>query len=142
MVMGSASRGPLLLFSREGKAIIDPYTLRPSGGQQLECESGSRGALLRMSADGHVLVVNHAVFQYTTTGFKRCGLAEGPVVRGHMTPGPEGRGVYTACGVFTPDGKPVGKLGSYSDGSRFCLPVTGNESLYLSHRCSQLSFWE
>ena len=50
---------------------------------------------------------------------------------GRLTPGAEGRYIYTARGVFTTEGKPVGKTGSYSDGSRYSLPAADSESFYL-----------
>jgi hypothetical protein len=141
MLMGSASRGPLVVFCT-GRAfgnseagVLDPVTLKPLDVQL----NGGRDSTWRISGDGRLL----ASFQPSTSPqghqlhlrqgdeFKRSGLEGDPNFAGHIIPGPEGRNVYTARGIFTNAGKPLGKLGSYNDGSRFCVPCAENETFYL-----------
>ena len=90
------------------------------------------GELVTQSGGGldpHLSPQGHVIHALGSDGVKQHGLAGD--VAGHMAPGPEGRYVYTARGVFTSEGKAVGKLGSYSDGSRYCLPAAEGEAFYL-----------
>jgi hypothetical protein len=143
LLMGSASRGPLLLFTTgenfhgEAALAVDPYTLRELPG------AGPRGRLAResfwrLSGDGRVLTSyqpnlspqGHVVHVWGGKEYKAYGLGGDPA--GSTVPGPEGRYVYTARGLYTSEGKPVGKMGGYGDGSRFCLPAAEGEAFYLN----------
>jgi hypothetical protein len=143
-LLGSASRGPLVLFG-EGKGVgqtevlfLDPYTLKAIPGLKLRGALwGVRDSVWRISGDGQVLTSyqpnispqGHTVHVRSGNEYKPNGLAGDAA--GTMTPGPEGRFVYTARGMYTREGKPVGKMGAYGDGSRFCLPAADGETFYL-----------
>jgi predicted Zn finger-like uncharacterized protein len=146
MLMGSASRGPVVLFCSakdfgQGEtAFLDPLTFKPDGAQKFGRGFG-RGAesTWRISGDGRLLTSyqpglspqGHALHRRAADGFAEAGLGADINFAGHLTPGPEGRFVYTARGIFTSEGKPVGKLGSYNDGSRWCVPGGETEAFYL-----------
>jgi predicted Zn finger-like uncharacterized protein len=144
-LLGSASRGPLVLFA-EGKGpgqggetlFLDPYTLKTIPGVKLGgLLWGARDSFWRISGDGQVLTSyqpnispqGHTVRVRSGNEYKAHDLAGD--MAGLMAPGPEGRFVYTARGVFTREGKPVGKMGGYGDGSRFCLAAAEGEMFYL-----------
>jgi predicted Zn finger-like uncharacterized protein len=141
ILMGSASRGPLVVFTGGGRIggggilLLDPYTLK-----QLPARGPARGgSVWRISGDGRVLTSyqpnlspqGHAIHVFNGKGFKTYGLGDLNFA-GQMSPGPEGRYIYTARGLFTSEGKPIGKRGSYSDGSRYCLPAAEGEAFYLN----------
>jgi hypothetical protein len=143
-LMGSGSHGPLLLatggehFLGRGQTVfLDPRTLQPLD-IQFTGHGFGLGPVCRVSGDGTVFTSynpgsspqGHTIWVLTGKSAKSYGLTGD--VAGHITPGAEGRYVYTARGVFTAEGKPVGKLGSYSDGSRYCVPAAEGESFYLN----------
>lgn len=147
LLMGGSSRGPLIAFGSGerfdggGTAVLDPVTLQPAGDQKVgDRFGGGRGSTWRISADGRVLTSyqpntspqGHMIHVRHGDGYKSVGL-EGPRgdMGGHLNVGPEGRYAYAARGLFNTDGKPIGKAGSYSDGSRFCLPCAETEAFYL-----------
>jgi hypothetical protein len=145
ILMGSASHGPLFLVTHSNRpgiqsnSFMNPYTFKVlSNLSAVESGFGAPpDAPWRMSADGNVITSytpgsspqGHAIRVRVGNEYKYHGL-EGDVA-GHMAPGPEGRYVYTARGVFTSNGQPNGKMGSYGDGSRYCLPATEGEVFYL-----------
>ncbi|MBI1918018.1 MAG: trypsin-like peptidase domain-containing protein [Planctomycetes bacterium] len=144
-LMGSASRGPLVLLAGKGfgqgeQLFLDPYTLKPLKEAKLGGGVWDPGqSFWRISGDGRVVTSyqpnlspqGHTLHLRRGDSYKQTGLSADINFAGHMAPGPEGRFVYTARGVFTSEGKAVGKLGSYSDGSRYCLPAAEGESFYL-----------
>jgi hypothetical protein len=146
MLMGSASQGPVVLFcsgkgfGQDETAILDPITFKPDAAQKPGRGFG-RGleSTWRISGDGRLLTSyqpglspqGHALHRRTADGFAHGSLAADHNFAGHLTPGPEGRFVYTARGIFTNEGKPLGKLGSYNDGSRWCVPCAETEAFYL-----------
>jgi hypothetical protein len=117
LAMGSASGGPLLISLKKepfggSLVFVDPATLREKdyGGK------GGRGdgAFLRASADGTLFTMRNGVGgePHTVTAVSRRGgeLAAqeswgfgGSV----LAPGPDGRFVYTASGVFTRELRPL-----------------------------------
>jgi hypothetical protein len=146
--MGSASRGPLYLFAGgggpgrgSGLTLIDPYTFKPLPDVKTPgLGYGVAGSFVSLSGNGRVLTEyhpnispqGHVVHHFTGKEFKSNGLAAGANgMDGRMTAGAEGRFLYTARGVFTSEGQPVGKLGSYSDGTRYCLPAAEGEIFHL-----------
>jgi hypothetical protein len=146
MLMGSASRGPVILFCTgkgfgpEETFILDPITFKPDGPQTLGNNLGwGAQSTWRISGDGRLLTSyqphsspqGHLLHRRTADGFTQAGVGADINFAGHLTPGPEGRFVYTARGIFTNEGKPVGKLGSYNDGSRWCVPCAETEAFYL-----------
>ncbi|HKB02515.1 MAG TPA: serine protease [Gemmataceae bacterium] len=119
MVMGSASRGPLLIverggIGRGGLVFLDPVTFRPADYDDDERRGGLRrfgpDDFGRASADG-------TVFTSWSPGTSPQGFTTlrltGRTIRhqydhvsvGHLTPSPDGKVVYTARGAFTPEAK-------------------------------------
>jgi len=146
MLMGSASQGPLYLcpkdpgFGKPAIVLFDPATLK-----ELPRQPEVKGLLLfgisptvaRVSGDGRLVTTyspgtspqGHTIVAGTGNELKTANLTGD--VAGRMSPGAEGRFIYTARGIFTSEGKPVGKMGGYGDGSRYCLPAAEGEALYL-----------
>jgi hypothetical protein len=139
---GSASRGPLLI-GRAGAGpgrgsemvFLDTNTLKPL---YIRLNGSPFDSTWRMSADGRVLTMfNPGLSPQGHTIFTRAGAEYRPHTvsennfAGHIVPGADGRFVYTARGILSPEGKPVGKMGSYSDGSRYSLPAAEGEAFYL-----------
>lgn len=140
LLMGSASRGPLLGFVSGKPSLVDPNTLKPHPTLALDIgknEKWTEGAT-RVSADGRVITTynphsspqGHHAFVRSGTTYKKLQL-DNHDVSGHLAPGPEGRYFYTAVGVLNSAGKPVGKKGAYGDGSKFSLPAAEGESFFL-----------
>ena len=135
VLMGSASQGPLVLCGEGPAVAVDPYTLKVL---PLKIGlAGAKGKVLRMSADGRVITSyvpdsspqQHIVFVREGDTYKTNGL-EGDVA-GMMAPGPEGRFIYNARGVYTAEGKPIGKHGAYGDGSHYSVRSSEGETFYL-----------
>jgi predicted Zn finger-like uncharacterized protein len=145
LLLGSASRGPLILitggqrFTQGEYPMLDPYTFKtmPDLLPLRSVFGGAGPSVWRISANGRVITSyqpgtspqGHLV--RVCTGKEYTGHALGHDAAGHMAPGPEGRFVYTARGVYTAEGQPSGKMGSYNDGSRYCLPSAEGEGFYL-----------
>jgi hypothetical protein len=142
LLMGSASRGPLLGMVAGAPGFVDPNTLKPPKALTLDVGKGEKwteGAT-RISADGRVITTyspftspqSHRVYVRTGTTYKK--LMPGPDnadVSGHFAPGPEGRFFYSAVGILNSAGKPVGKKGAYGDGSKYSLPAAEGEAFFL-----------
>jgi S1-C subfamily serine protease len=114
MLMGSASEGPLVL----NKSFVDIETLKvmtvKTDKASIPCSDGDR---VRASADGKVFgrwtpaispqscvtieLVGGALQQYGM-GDPSCG---------HVCPGPDGKVIFTARGLFTLQGKGIGETG-------------------------------
>jgi S1-C subfamily serine protease len=135
VLMGSASQGPLMLCGEGPAVAVDPYTFKV-----LPLKTGianTKDKVLRISADGRVITSyvpgsspqQHQVYVREGDTYKTNGL-EGDVA-GMMAPGPEGRFIYNARGLYTAEGKPIGKHGAYGDGSRYCVRSSEGETLYL-----------
>jgi hypothetical protein len=126
-------------FGPSDNSMLDPYTFKPVAGLApiREGFGGGGDSVWRISADGNVVTSynpgsspqGHTVRVRTGDQYKDHGLSGDAA--GHMAPGPEGRFVYTARGIYTSEGQPNGKMGSYSDGSRYCLPAAEGEAFYL-----------
>ena len=144
-LMGSASRGPLVLFGAGQRTLadeiflLDPETLKQEKDKTpLKLHWSARETVWRLSGDGGVLTSykpesspqGHTIHVRRGDGFEQ-HRPPGYDSAGHFVPGPEGRYIYNARGVFTAEGKPVGKQGSYNDGSRYCLPAVEGEAFYL-----------
>jgi hypothetical protein len=135
-LMGSASHGPLVLCGEGGAVALDPATLKVLPDLKFGFNN-SRGLVMRMSADGRVIT---SYMPNSSPQFHLVYVREGDTYKAHpldreaagmMTPGPEGRFVYTARGLYTTEGKPVGKRGAYGDGSRYSLPSAESEAFFL-----------
>lgn len=140
LLMGSASRGPLVGLVGGVPGLLDPNTLKPVPGLSLEVgknEKWTEGAT-RVSADGRVVTTynpgsspqGHTAYVRTGTAYKRMS-PDNNDVNGHFAPGPEGRYLYSAVGVLNAAGKPVGKKGGYGDGSKYSLPAAEGEGFFL-----------
>jgi S1-C subfamily serine protease len=145
-LMGAASRGPLMLFAQgdrlygRGMSFVDPETLRLLPGRTLKHQTHpAYESYWRLSGDARVLTCyqprispqGQVAHIETGSSYATYDLTAAYDLAGHITPGQEGRYLYTARGLFTSEGKPVGKLGSYSDGRRYCVPAAESEFLYL-----------
>lgn len=142
-VMGSASAGPLWLAGTHALVAVDPKTFKPldlkwddkhplavhgDGGVRVSADgktlgqwgvSGSPSGLTVITLNGTTL---KAAYEHTSVG--------------HVTPGPDGRVVYTAVGRFTAAGRPIGKLdgenGFAPKGVAYCFPAAEGADLYLN----------
>ena len=96
-----------------------------------------RDVSLRVSGDGRMLTSfkpkfspqDHTIHLLQGNAFKPFPMHSS--AEGLLTPGAEGRFTYTSRGVYTNAGTPVGKHGSTTDGSRFCVPAVEGEAFYL-----------
>ena len=142
LLMGSATRGPLVGLVAGAPGLLAPNTLKPVVGLTIDVgknEKWVEGAT-RISGDGRVITTynphsspqGHTV--YVRTGGTYTKLVPGPDnndVSGHFYPGPDGRFFYSAVGVLNAAGKPVGKKGAYGDGSKYSLPAAEGEGFFL-----------
>jgi hypothetical protein len=142
VLAGSASRGPLLI-GRAGSGpgrgsemtFLDTNTLKPV---YIRLNGSPFDSTWRMSADGRVMTMfnpglspqGHTIFTRAGGEFRPHTVADLNFA-GHIVPGADGRFVYTARGILSPEGKPVGKMGSYNDGSRYSLPAAEGETFCL-----------
>jgi hypothetical protein len=136
--LGSACNGPLLLtVGKQGKfLILDGQSLAPLAAPPGAKDPGGAGASpLRMSANGRVLgwwdpnVGPSGVHCCTVTGGEMRSLPYVHEDRGHITPGPDGREIHTARGLYGLDGQ---RLAGQSDGGGYCVPAHhGNLDLTL-----------
>jgi hypothetical protein len=138
VVMGSASRGPVLLGAGNGPqrseiVFVDGLTLQPldiklTGPTQIRLTPDLRA---RASADGTVFGFWHAgqdqaqgVQTLVLTGTEARGFSSpADATRlglAHSIPGPDGRVMYTARGTYTHDAQP---LGPTELDRPFCLPA-------------------
>ena len=140
LAMGSASQGPLLVGGgdrfRGATAFLDIKTLKP-----LNLRTDARGLVgtgdemrVRVSANGRVFGMwrtassPQGLQTLVITGNEVRGYYDHTSV-GHIVPGPDGKIVYTARGMYTNQAKAIGV--SVPFGGTYCLPaVEGN--FYLS----------
>jgi hypothetical protein len=117
LCMGSASTGPLFVFAQGdrirtgGGVLLDPHTLQP-----LKLEGmfpGVHPPLARVSADGKLLGARpdvggepHDVVTVALTE-TRLRTHKAWLSASLLVPGPRGKFVYTAGGVFSPELKPI-----------------------------------
>ena len=118
--MGSASQGPLLLSASDGPSgyelfFIDLATLRPSPLEWVGRKSVHAGSKepLRASANGKLFTVYHTngspqQIQTMVLEGNKVKLYEGAGVLGHGDPSPDGKFVYTARGIYSPEVKVIG----------------------------------
>jgi hypothetical protein len=140
LLMGSATRGPLLGLVEGAPGVLSPNTLKPIPSLTIDVgkrEKWAEGAT-RISADGRVITTynphsspqGHIAYVRSGTTYKKLS-PDNSDVSGHFAPGPEGRFFYTAVGVLNAAGKPVGKKGAYGDGSKYSLPAAEGEGFFL-----------
>jgi V8-like Glu-specific endopeptidase len=128
-VMGSASRGPILIGAGAGKdaewALVDVHSLKPLGYRRTEQARIpiDKDLQVRASADGSVFagsgsIQNPGIATLVIAGNEVRGYftKEGA---GHAVPGPDGRFIYTPQGLVGTDLKPLGKPGR----NQFTLPA-------------------
>jgi hypothetical protein len=110
VLMGAASQGPLVVAATE-TAFFDIQTLKrlPVAGEGF---SAGDGVFARVSGDGTVF----GVWRYATSpqGIHCCVLVGNQIKvhyqhtdAGHLTPGPDGKVIFSARGLFTSEGKPL-----------------------------------
>jgi len=133
-LMGSASEGPLVVgaggyYSRgqNGITFLDIQSFKPV--QLNKQQFGHRGFITgftRVSADGAVFATwepglsPQGLQSYVIIGRDMKGHYEHDSV-GHIVPGPDGKHLYTARGIFTNECKPVGNSGERIN--RYVLPA-------------------
>jgi len=140
--MGSAATGPLWVIDDKDVSTLDPQTFR-SLDLKREAKSGIRalGEGVRVSADGKTLGTWR--FGTSPSGFTTITIANDSLKSsyqhesvGHITPGPDGRVIYTAYGRFTSDGKTTGGEDAGNRDRRaevpYCVPAAEGSNLYLS----------
>ncbi len=143
-LVGSASTGPLWLTDSGAVVALDTRTLQPIG---LTWDKGNRGVFVnvgegvRVSADGRTL--GSWGTSGSPSGFSVLTLGDATLKPhyeheslGHVTPGPDGRVIYTACGRFSPTGKDIGGRdgvnGFAPQGTMYSIPAAEGSSLYLN----------
>jgi hypothetical protein len=123
--MGSATAGPLILggipaqqnASKMSLAFLDLDTLAEvpiAKAEGVFAVSFGSAAHLRVSADGRTL---GAWFTQLRPSGLQAARLDGNTIRGayleetagHVTPGPDGQTIYTEKGLFSADGKPLGR---------------------------------
>ena len=140
LLMGSATRGPLIGMVDGAPGFLDPNTLKPAKGFTIDVGPRTKwveGAT-RISADGRVITTynpgsspqGHTAFVRTGTTYKRLA-PDNNDVSGHFYPGPDGRFFYSAVGILNSAVKPIGKKGAYGDGSKYSLPSSEGEGFFL-----------
>jgi hypothetical protein len=138
IALGSASRGPVLPsagepFELPSLAFLDMQTMKPihvpligDPGRNI----GGEIARVRVSADGCVFAFWQTTF--SPQGIRIVVLTGGQARNyyehdsaGHLAPGPNGKYIYSGHGVFTNEGKPVGRAGTRADrhGGSCCVPA-------------------
>jgi S1-C subfamily serine protease len=144
MIVGSASQGPLLVYggtnTRGESYLIDAVSLTAlPGDPPTGFGPGTAG---RVSPDGRLFTSyipdsspqSHAFHLLLGNTIKRGGFerdADNSEVNGHVAPGPDGRYIFSAKGVFTAEGKPVGKVDG--QGGHYCIaPAEGGGTFYLN----------
>jgi hypothetical protein len=140
VLMGSASRGPLVGLIDGTPGFLDPNTLGPAKGFTIDINKRDKWSekSTRVSANGHVITTynphsspqGHTAYVRTGTVYKKLA-PDNNDVSGHFFPGPEGRFFYSSVGVLNAAGKPIGKKGAYGDGSRYSLPSAEGEGFFL-----------
>jgi predicted Zn finger-like uncharacterized protein len=116
ILMGSASEGPVLVVAG-GKTFLDLKTFKPRAIQEVQGGGfpGFRGgSVSRVSADGTVF---GAWEPSTSPQGLNVTILEGTTLKryyqhmsvGHVVPGPDGKHLFTARGIFTSETRPVGK---------------------------------
>ena len=138
LLMGSASRGPLIGLIGGAPGFLDEYTLKPVALSLGNGKEKLIEATARISGDGRVITTYnpHSSPQGHNT-FIRVGAVyqmarpDNHDVCGHFAPGPEGKYLYSSMGTLTSQGKPVGKPGAYGDGSKYSLPAAEGETFML-----------
>jgi hypothetical protein len=146
LVMGSATEGPLLVVGN-GRSFLDVRTFKPVAITESKgAFGGFGGSMFRMSADGTCFgswepaVSPQGLRIYTLQGFTLRSHYKHQSF-GHIIPGPDGKFVYTARGIYTAEGQPVGKTTENAQ-SLYVLPAAqgdfyinlplGNGELYKS----------
>jgi predicted Zn finger-like uncharacterized protein len=129
VVMGSASRGPILVASAQGAqraelAFYDLGTLKPldikrTGGGHIHIQEKDG---VRASADGQVFGIwrSHTSPQGLQTLVLAGNEAKGyyeHITVGHVIPGQDGKVIYTCRGLYTQLAKKTGQ------GNSYCLPA-------------------
>jgi hypothetical protein len=129
--MGCASEGPVVITASDPPLSGETVILALGNLKTLPLKRrdhllhSTPDALLRASADGRVFgsflsgSVPSGVQVLTIEGGSATMSGNGDT-SGHVTPGDDGRFVFTGRGVYTADGKPSGKVGR--DGL-YCLPA-------------------
>ncbi len=140
IALGSATEGPVLLLpaGRGDDRYLDLANLRPAARPTLL--QPMEKARARVSADGSTVVAWRADSSPQQLSVMRTAANGGggflfslPQSLGHVTPGPDGKYLYTARGIFTAqEGKPVGAAGVDAVSSYVVPAVHGDLSLKLA----------
>jgi hypothetical protein len=149
VLMGSASRGPVVVASGSGPfgggcTLLDLHTLKPRLAPQQGNPGGrSMSESARISADGTVIACwgpnvspsGLQTYHITAGGLK--GYYE-HISPGHLVPSPDGKIIYTSRGMFTNETKPLGVNTKSRDGmGPWCIPAVEGD-YYLSVNVNNL----
>jgi hypothetical protein len=139
VVMGSASRGPLLVADAQGAIrsdimfldldTLEPTNIKKTGPAHIHI---MQDGFVRASADGRVFgiwLATNGAQTLVLSGEEARSQAHADV--GHVTPGLDGQAIFSAKGLWTADFKPLGNNGP-NDGL-YCWPAC-HGPYYLSLR--------
>jgi hypothetical protein len=133
VALGSASRGPLVIWATDQSGAARPHFLDVRTLKEMPFRhiphfhrQTDPGAQYRASADGRVFGCwqvsgsPQGVWSLVLGGGEAREYYE-HTSAGHLAPGPDGKYLYSARGIFTRDAKPIGMAGRRF--APYCLPA-------------------